>query len=88
MLAAVVEEGKGGHFFVPVWLALWPLYFGSRLQLRLPIPYTAGLLGLNKRDSLRTVVKSLSVMLEFLGGAASLKTMRDSSDEGRFQFDE
>jgi hypothetical protein len=30
-LATVVEEGEGGHLFVPVRLALWSLYCRSRL---------------------------------------------------------
>jgi hypothetical protein len=30
-LATALEEGEGGHIFIPVWPALWSLYCGSRL---------------------------------------------------------
>jgi hypothetical protein len=67
-MATEVEEGKGGHVFIPVRLALWSLYCGSRLQLRLPIPCAADLLGLSKRDGFRAVVKwPLSYAGFFLG---------------------
>jgi hypothetical protein len=38
MLAATMEKGEGGHFFVPIWALLWSLHGWGRLQQYLTVP--------------------------------------------------